>query len=357
MPPKGKGKGGGKGKSSGAGDPRKCANDGCTKPGLLRCAGCMSVKYCSAACQKVHWKQGGHKQECSAICAKRAGAGAADGSEDKTCIICLSAEPPPIQSGCACRGAGGLAHVECRAEAAAHRMAEIMAGDRWWGCGMCGQFFSGAMRLGLAETWWSRSQGLPDDDECRLAAANNLANTLIDNCKFTEAEALLRETLAVQRRVVGPDHYSTLKTLASLASALNKQGKSDQAEVMGREVLALRRRVLGPEDPDTLATACNLAMALQKQGGYVEAEKILREVLEVNRRVLGPNHVNTMSVASNLANALFCQDKYAEAETILRQVLAGRRRVLGPQHPHTVMAAESLAFCVGETRGAPSSSN
>jgi hypothetical protein len=42
----------------------KCVNGGCTKQGLHRCGGCRGVMYCSAACQKVHWKQGGHKQEC-----------------------------------------------------------------------------------------------------------------------------------------------------------------------------------------------------------------------------------------------------------------------------------------------------
>jgi hypothetical protein len=43
------------------GDGPKCANGGCTKQGLHRCGGCKGVMYCSAACQKVHWKQGGHK--------------------------------------------------------------------------------------------------------------------------------------------------------------------------------------------------------------------------------------------------------------------------------------------------------
>ena len=38
----------------------KCANGRCTKQGLHRCGGCKGVMYCSAACQKVHWKQGGH---------------------------------------------------------------------------------------------------------------------------------------------------------------------------------------------------------------------------------------------------------------------------------------------------------
>ena len=38
---------------------------GCHRAGgLLRCVKCKCVKYCSAACQKAHWKRGGHKQSC-----------------------------------------------------------------------------------------------------------------------------------------------------------------------------------------------------------------------------------------------------------------------------------------------------
>ena len=40
------------------------------------------------------------------------------GGEAERCHICLEASPLPIQSGCACRGAAGLAHVGCRIQAA-----------------------------------------------------------------------------------------------------------------------------------------------------------------------------------------------------------------------------------------------
>ena len=39
---------------------------------LMRCSRCMTACYCSAACQKVHWKDG-HKEECAAIVARDAG--------------------------------------------------------------------------------------------------------------------------------------------------------------------------------------------------------------------------------------------------------------------------------------------
>jgi hypothetical protein len=35
-------------------------------------------------------------------------------AEAAACVICLDMSVLPIQSGCACRGDAGLAHIECR---------------------------------------------------------------------------------------------------------------------------------------------------------------------------------------------------------------------------------------------------
>ena len=42
----------------------RCANCQVTKP-KRRCARCRAVKYCSAACQKSHWRNGGHGRLCT----------------------------------------------------------------------------------------------------------------------------------------------------------------------------------------------------------------------------------------------------------------------------------------------------
>ena len=54
----------------------RCANCGKTAaatglPQLLRCSKCKSVAYCGAACQRVHWKAGGHKAACKKIQSKQ----------------------------------------------------------------------------------------------------------------------------------------------------------------------------------------------------------------------------------------------------------------------------------------------
>src|SRR5277367_5405218 len=40
----------------------QCSNEGCDKPGISKCSGCLNVLYCSRECQKADWRN--HKQTC-----------------------------------------------------------------------------------------------------------------------------------------------------------------------------------------------------------------------------------------------------------------------------------------------------
>jgi hypothetical protein len=45
-------------------DGQPCAN--CTAPGAFElCYGCGATYYCDKACQKQHWKEGGHRLACA----------------------------------------------------------------------------------------------------------------------------------------------------------------------------------------------------------------------------------------------------------------------------------------------------
>ena len=81
------------------------------------------------------------------------------GDEAERCHICLEASPLPIQSGCACRGAAGLAHVDCRIQVAT--VLRVNKGLQvWWECQTCLQPFTGGMSAGLADAWWSEVGGM-----------------------------------------------------------------------------------------------------------------------------------------------------------------------------------------------------
>jgi hypothetical protein len=219
------------------------------------------------------------------------------------CIVCLDSDPPPIQSGCAWRSDTGLAHVGCLVEKAVaqqpHRGNKV-----WWECQTCGQQFTGAMRTGLAEAWWSRVCDEAEESEERLAAAGNLATARVGDGQYAEAERIEREVHSIKRRLLGEEHPETLRSANNLAMSLSGQGKHAEAERIQREVLGAERRVLGEEHPKTLTSAGNLAMSLANQGKHVAAERIERDVLGVQRRVLGEEHPSTLNTANNLASSL-----------------------------------------------------
>ena len=122
--------------------------------------------------------------------------------EDGVCFICLDTSPSPIQSGCACRGAAGLAHLRCRAEAAEALVEQKSSTEWWWKCQTCEQQFTGEMRDGLVNAWWSQVCDRAEDDGERLDAAVNLADSLMHQGKHDEAEKMQREVLAVRKRVL-----------------------------------------------------------------------------------------------------------------------------------------------------------
>jgi hypothetical protein len=351
---------GGKGKGRGD-DAVRCAT-GCGKPGTKRCNGCNAVFYCSVECQRIHWKKNGHKAACKKTQARVAaamasaaggaptqrGRGAATGAS--VCIICLDAgDPPPIQSGCACRGDAGLAHVGCRAEAAEHKS---KSGDvvGWQACVTCGKNFTLQMRMGLAEAWYGGVQDFDEEDEDRQLAGTNLAAALRLMGRYAESEAKCRELRSVQRRMSGPDTTVAMQTAQVLGNALSDQSKYTEAEVVYREVLSKTRKILGAEHPDTLGPLKSLGNVFLAQGKLDDALATFTNVRTIQQRVLGAEHVNTMGTTMNIASTLGRQSKFQECEVLLRELLELQQRVLGAEHPDTLSTRHNLCVTLCELR-------
>ncbi len=62
---------------------------------------------------------------------------------------------------------------------------------------------------------------------------------------------MLQEALAVEQRVLSPEHPSTLGSTSSLSCCLAERGYEAAAD-MARQALRARQRVLGPEHSATL---------------------------------------------------------------------------------------------------------
>ena len=94
---------------------------------------------------------------------------------------------------------------------------------------------------------------------------HSLGNTLRREGHIDDAEKLQRETLAVRRRVIGPDHPETLRTMGELVATLLLQHKDTEAH----QLYTTRLEAIGrTQDKDSLAEAwydypCGAAVAEQ----------------------------------------------------------------------------------------------
>ena len=301
-----------------------------------KCSRCKQAFYCDTACQREHWKRGGHKRACK---------------EPMGCSICLDNDGPPlaIQGGCGCREEAGCAHVACRVQAAKHQGLGFHEG--WHTCTTCKQPYTGAMALGLAEALWERHRRKPARNFDRLAAQNNLANAFMAQGQSAKAEELFRGLLATHQRLFGADEEHTLVDALNLGRALTNQNKDREAEAVLRDTLPRIQRVYGPEHEHALDAARGLAVALQNQGKYSEAEPLLRDTLAMQQRVHGDGHIDTLTTRTNLATLLTNTCSYSDAEELCRGALAQARRTLGPNHPATLGTAMVLGRALQVQQG------
>ena len=190
-----------------------------------------------------------------------------------------------------------------------------------------------------------RRRVLGDRNPATLASMHDLAGVVNDESRYAEAEKLARETLDARRSKLGPDNRATLESMNQLALILNNEGHFGEAEKLHRQVAETARRVLGPQDPVGRKARHDLAIDLAYEGKFAESEQVFREDLDEMRRALGPDHPDVLGTMNNLAATLQHEEKWAEAEKLYQEALPLRRRVNGPDHPYTLMTMGNLALC------------
>lgn len=129
--------------------------------------------------------------------------------------------------------------------------------------------------------------GLAGDPELQAQLMYTMGDVYQNIGLYAPSQALLERSLAIRRRVLGPDNPETLESLDDLGWTLHQGGHPREAEKLLRESLDGRRHIFGPEHPKTLYTMFELAQTLPSEGCYAEAEKLYRQALDAQRRVLG----------------------------------------------------------------------
>eukprot|EP00035_Acanthoeca_spectabilis_P028750 m.471916 g.471916 ORF g.471916 m.471916 type:complete len:401 (-) comp31906_c0_seq1:149-1351(-) len=366
----------------------------CRKPGttdtLKACSRCRRALYCNAQCQRAHWI-GGHKKVCKPVGVtpvppQPQGSAAAEEDSGPRCIICLSGgDPPPIPSGCGCRGAAGLAHVACRAEAAIH--ATLKNPDPkanplhpWTLCGTCRSPYQGEMKVMLIKAYWDAVKDGPKNEAWVIAAAfwgmhqvelgqlkegrilqklsiataeklklpARLQMSLKTMSELNTGDGLANARKHLQAAIDADDDYGTGSARHMLGRALMEAGQLEEGVAALQTAYATYKKHRGAEDPPTLSLAVDLAGALKTAGKYGEALALCVELTPMVKRVVGPESYLTFQCASYHASLLGLSGQFQPAVDLCREHLAAAERALAPEHSLILGLRQLLDFSLAQ---------
>jgi tetratricopeptide (TPR) repeat protein len=175
------------------------------------------------------------------------------------------------------------------------------------------------------------------------ADLNNLAQLLQATNRLAESEPLMRRALVIAEKSFGPDHPAVATSLNNLAQLLQATNRLAEAEPLLRRALAIDEKGLGPTHPDVARGLNNLAILLQATDRRAEAEPLMRRALGIAENSFGPDHPEVAIFRSNLAQLLEATERFAEAEPLFRRALAIHEKSFGPDHPNVATALNNLA--------------
>jgi serine/threonine-protein kinase len=195
---------------------------------------------------------------------------------------------------------------------------------------------------------WRQQFGV---DHAILAGAlstRSNCNMAVGNAK--EAEADLREALALVERAVGTDAPvgNRAQLLSDLALVLNQQSRYAEAEPLLREALAISERVYGPEHPEVGSVLRNLSLTVDGLGRVDEGIALLRRTLELDLKRGDDDRLTRAITQNNLGFRLQRERRFAEAEPFLRESLANYEHI-DPKHPDRAASLINLGSVLVET--------
>jgi len=173
---------------------------------------------------------------------------------------------------------------------------------------------------------------------------NDLGLLLRSKSEYIESERLLRESLAMQRKLLGDKHPSIAIVLTNIALILHLKGDLEGSASTYRQALAMQRELLVKVHPDIANTLYNLGSVLEDSGDLSGAVEATRESLQINRALFSGDHPDVARTMNRLGYLLTESGDYSTADSYIQDSLKMRRRLFGETHPEVASSLLSVAI-------------
>jgi len=150
--------------------------------------------------------------------------------------------------------------------------------------------------------------------------------------------------VAMQRELFGNEHLDLPMSLNDLSAVLNTLGRSSNAAAVLREALAMQRKLLhGQPSLDLVETLGNLA-SISSQTTGEERDSLNREKLQILIQVLTENHPRVIIEKLEApAQDLERRGKLAEAESVRLEIIEKQKLYFGEESPEVARSVNRLA--------------
>jgi tetratricopeptide (TPR) repeat protein len=145
---------------------------------------------------------------------------------------------------------------------------------------------------------------------------------------FTKATTLQLELVQEFNEILG-NIQDILDVKEELADTYIQQSRYSEAEELLQTVLEGSKNHLSDEYPSTLQAMKVLSICYFRMADYAKSEKLRKVIVVVNTKNLGPEHRSTVDAMGVLAASYRLQHKYNDALALEVKVLARLKDLLG----------------------------
>jgi serine/threonine protein kinase len=174
----------------------------------------------------------------------------------------------------------------------------------------------------------------------------NLAVTLHVLHQFDEAEALLREALAIRERERGSDERWTIMIKTNLAQLLLDRGNLDEAETLARDLRQATERVFGRSTPEWVQASLSLGLVMARSGDTGESQTLIAQSINDVESGIGKADSDYVQALARLARIEAERGASDLAEISFRKAFQTAQHALPPEHWLVGVAASEIGECL-----------
>jgi len=176
-----------------------------------------------------------------------------------------------------------------------------------------------------------------------IPVRTRLAQVLVAEKKFPEAEREARSVIALRTRAVGPNHADVADDTALLARIYQTQEKWKDAAGAWETVAAIQTNAFGSDDLRVASTLDSLATCRTELKLFDQAEDALRRALAIRELNLGPSNLDVAATTDQLGKVLYTAKRFGDAEQFFRRALTIYINLLGPDSSMLGRSYDNLA--------------